>query len=123
MLQPIASMDVSDLGELEISPHVLELIAKYSILEIDGVKDLDGGFTNEITDFFNKGNGTNGVKVILDENNVKVDAYVIIKYGNVIQNLALNIQENIKSSLENMTGLNVSEINIYISGIEIDTNE
>ena len=46
------------------------------------------------------------------------DLYMIVEYGVQIPEVAWNVQENVKKSVETMTGLSVVEVNIYIQGIE-----
>ena len=59
-----------------------------------------------------------GVKVEVGEKEAAVDLYMIVDYGVQIPEVAWNVQENVKKSIETMTGLSVVEVNIYIQGIE-----
>ena len=45
--------------------------------------------------------------------------YIIVEYGVRIPEVAWNIQEKVKNSVENMTGLTVTEVNIHVQGINM----
>lgn len=108
-------------GEVNISPHVIETIAKLSTVEIEGVVDINGGFASEIAEFLGRNN--RGIKVSLDDEDTSIDLSITIKNGYVLTDLAEKVQENVKNTVENMTGLNVSQVNVHINGIEFDEPE
>jgi len=60
-----------------------------------------------------------GVKVTVDNGNVDVDVSVILDYGYNIPATSSKIQARVKSSIENMTGLNVTDVNVRIAGINV----
>ena len=51
---------------------------------------------------------------------VHVDINITVRYGYSIPSVSGKVQEKIKSTIENMTGLNVSDVNVRISGIEMN---
>ena len=71
-----------------------------------------------IVEKFGKKNPTRWVKEEVGEKEAAVDLYMIVDYGVQIPEVAWNVQENVKKSIETMTGLSVVEVNIYIQGIE-----
>ena len=46
-----------------------------------------------------------------------VDIYVNIEFGDSIPDTAFKIQENVKNTVETMTGLEVSIVNVHVQGI------
>lgn len=108
-------IDETDLGIIRISPDVIEVIARISTLDVEGVIELNNSsFLGINTD------GSKGIKVEVGEKEVAVDISVNIKYGYSIPSLAESIQLSVKESIETMTGLNVIEVNIAISNVQID---
>ena len=81
---------------------------------------LSSSITSEIAEFFTR-NATKGIRVDVNENEARIDISIIIKSGYKISKLAETAQEVVKDSIENMTGIRVNEVNIYISGIELET--
>ena len=64
-----------------------------------------------------------GVKIELDNNEVVIDLFVIVKYGVKIPDVAFSIQNSVKNSVETMTGLKVRAVNINVQGVTFDKNE
>ncbi|NLI60612.1 MAG: Asp23/Gls24 family envelope stress response protein [Clostridiales bacterium] len=103
-----------DRGKITFADDVVATIAGLAALEVEGVASMSAG----IVEKFGKKTPTRGVKVEVGEKEAAVDLYMIVDYGVQIPEVAWNVQENVKKSIENMTGLSVVEVNIYIQGIE-----
>ena len=54
------------------------------------------------------------------EEHVSVDLSLNIKYGYNIPGVSEKVQDKVKSAIENMTGLNVLDVNIKIAGVNMD---
>lgn len=108
-------------SNLTISEEVIGIIAGLAAAEVDGVSGMTLGFVDGINQMLgNNKKYTKGVKIELDENNVTIDLYVIVKYGVKIPDVAFSIQSSVKSSVESMTGLNVKAVNINVQGVTFD---
>lgn len=114
---------MADLGNIKISNEVVAIIAGISSTEIEGVYAMSGGITEGISTILGKKNFSKGVKVETNENETKIDVNLIVDYGVKIPEIAAKVQQNIMSAVTNMTGLEVSEINVYIQGINIPKEE
>ncbi len=66
---------------------------------------------------------TKGVKVEIDEKTVKIDTNIIVEYGARIPDVAFEIQTKVKKSVETMTGLKVSEVNVNVQGVHAITEK
>lgn len=55
--------------------------------------------------------------------NVQVDLTINIAYGYSIPDVSKAVQEKVKSAIETMTGLAVSEINIRIADVDLDNDK
>ena len=102
-------MENNNFGQVKISNDVVATIAGLAALEVEGVE------TN--TTFTDKILKNNGVKIQIEEEEVSLDVMVMIDYGVSIPEIALKIQENVKNTVETMTGLKVSQVNIHVQGI------
>ncbi|MCT4585059.1 MAG: Asp23/Gls24 family envelope stress response protein [Peptostreptococcaceae bacterium] len=116
-------MEEKDYGQIKISEDVIGTIANLAALEITGVSQMHGGLTGNITEMLGKKSFTKGVRVELEEEKVTIDLYLFIDYGVVIPDVSWKIQENVKSTVENMTGLNVELVNVHIEGITFQKEE
>ena len=112
-----------DVGTVKIADDVVALIAAFAAVEVEGVHSLAGGIT---LDILNKG-GTKklgkGVRVDVTENSVNTQVSVILDFGYNIPVTSSNIQKRVKSSLESMTGLTVTDVNVRIVGVEMPKEE
>ena len=89
-----------------------------TVAEVSGVAEMAGGFAGGISEVFSgKKNMAKGIKVEINEKNVVIDVNIIVEYGSRIPDVAFDIQKRIKSSVENMTGLNVEQVNVHVQGV------
>ena len=103
---------------IRISDEVIASIASVAAAQVEGVSDMSGNLVNDIGDvFLGKKSGRKGVKVSSGQEEVELDLYINVKYGARIPEVANKVQENVKKSVESMTDLRVSRVNIHIQGI------
>ena len=106
---------------IEISNDVIAVIAGVAVSEVQGVASMSGGFAGGITEVLSgKKNMAKGIKVDKTENTAKIDVNIIVEYGSRIPDVALEIQNRVKKSVESMTGFKVEEVNVHVQGV--DTN-
>ena len=107
---------------IKISNDVVAVIAGVAVSEVQGVSGLDGGFAGGISEVLSgKKNLAKGIKVESAEKDVKIDVNIIVEYGSRIPDVAFEIQNRVKKAVENMTGLNVEEVNVHVQGVNTDT--
>ena len=68
-------------------------------------------------------NVTRGVKVEVGTEEVSVDLYTIIEYGQPIQRVATEAQENVRKSIEAMTGLKVVRVDVHVQGVSFEKDK
>ena len=110
----------NNLGAIRIADEVVSIIAGLAATEVDGVAGMSGGLVGGIAEMLGRKNFAKGVKVEVGEKEAAADLYIIVKYGVRIPDVALAVQENVKQAIETMTGLEVSDVNIRIAGVEMD---
>lgn len=116
----VADQDDS-IGNIKISVEVVAKIASIAATEIDGVSCMRSNFVNEVAQKLGaKKSGTQGVKVEIADEMATIDLYLVVDYGVKIPELAWNVQEKVKESVEAMTGLAVTAVNIHIEGINFE---
>lgn len=106
-------------GSVNISDDVVAIIAGVAATEIPGVAGMSGGITGGITEMLGMKNLSKGVKVDLGDNETILDIFIIVEYGSNIGDLGKKVQKNVKDSIETMTGLNVSKVNVNVQGVNI----
>ena len=121
-------LDVQEIEEsnegIKISNDVVAVIAGVAVSEVRGVASMSGGFAGGITEVLSgKKNLSKGIKVDADEKEVKIDVNIIVEYGTRIPDVAFEIQNRVKKSVENMTGLKVAEVNVHVQGVKTEREE
>lgn len=111
-----------DIGEIKISADVITVIAHTVANEIEGVSGMSSGIADNISSVLGRKPSSKGVKVELTDKGVVIDFYVTVDFGARIPDVAWRIQERVKSSVESMSGMHVSAINIHVQGVSFDKN-
>ena len=115
--------DENSMGEVKIADDVVAVIAGLAASEVDGVASMAGGFTNEINTRLGMKNLSKGVKVDVLEGVVTVSIALILKYNYNIMEVSSQVQNKVKTAVENMTGLDVADVNIKVAGMEMEVQE
>ena len=103
---------------IRIADDVIKCIAAFAASEIEGVAGMAGNATNDIIARLGGKTLEKGVRVTIDENEVKLMLSINVRYGCSIPEVSRKVQDKVRSTIENMTGFSVSEIDINIAGIE-----
>ncbi|MGN1181035.1 MAG: Asp23/Gls24 family envelope stress response protein [Suilimivivens sp.] len=111
-----------DLGTVKIADDVVASIASIAASEVDGVVSMAGNIGNELKSKMGVKNLAKGVKVEVIGKSVKADIALVVEYGYNIPAISQKVQEKVKSTIENMTGLDVKDVNIRIAGVNMIKN-
>ena len=109
----------SNTGTVKIADDVVAMIAGIAATEVDGVAAMAGNISHEFMSKVGVKNLKKGVKVEVIGKMVRVDLALIMEYGYNIPASSRKVQERVKSAIENMTGLEVSDVNIRIAGVNM----
>ena len=112
-----------NLGEVKIADEVVAIIAALAATEVEGVASMAGNITNELIGKLGMKNLSKGVKVDVLEGIVTVSLALNLKYNYSIVEVSARVQEKVKNAIENMTGLEVADVNIKVAGVEMESQE
>ena len=113
----------ASLGEVKIADEVVAIIAALAATEVEGVASMAGNITNEVIGKLGIKNLSKGVKVDVLEGVVTVSLTLNIKYNYSIVDVTGKVQEKVKNAVENMTGLEVADVNIKVAGVEMEKQD
>lgn len=103
---------------IKIASDVIAVISGVAVSEVKGVFAMAGGFAGGISEVLKgKKNLAKGIKVETENNKAKIDVNIIVEYGARIPDIAFEIQNRVKKSVEEMTGLKVEEVNVHVQGV------
>lgn len=108
------------LGEIEVAPEVIEVIAGIAVNEVEGVAATRGNFATGVAERFGKKVHSKGVKSTIDDDQISIDVYCSVEYGYSIPKVAKTIQTSIRQAIYNMTSIDTSEVNVHITSIQFE---
>ena len=113
---------INDGGTISYANEVIAIISGIAASEIEGIAGMvtTGGLGEIIS---KNRNITRGVKVEVGTEEVSVDLYTIVEYGQPIQKVASEVQENVRKSIESMTGLKVVRVDIHVQGVSFEKDK
>ena len=117
---------VTDQGRTSIADGVVAKIAGIATREVDGVYAVGGGTARAVGAVRERMGGkthSQGVSVEVGERQAAVDVDVVLEYGTAIADVANGIRRNVIQSIERMTGLEVTEVNVAVNDIHIPNED
>ena len=108
-----------NLGEIKIADEVVAIIAGLAATEVDGVSSMTGNATRELVSKLGMKSLSKGVKVDVLDGIVTVSLVLNLKYVYNIKDTTQKVQEKVKAAIENMTGLEVADVNIRVAGVDM----
>lgn len=116
----IEQLNESDVNGIKISDEVVAIIAGIAASDVAGVAGMSGGLVGGISEILGKKNFSKGIKVDVGEKDAIIEIYIIVDYGVRIPDVAWEIQNKVKKSVEEMTGLIVKKVNIHVQGVKVE---
>ena len=108
-------------GTVHVAGEVVAIIAGLAATEVEG--SMAGNITNELVSKLGMKNLSKGVKVEVTDDSVEVNLSLNIAYGYSIPEVSNRVQERVKAAIENMTGLQVLEVNIRIASVDMENSK
>lgn len=106
--------------KVRISEEVIATIAGIAASDNENVASMGGGFVDGIAGMLGRRAPSKGIKVELRENQVVLDIAVVMQYGCKIHEAARDMQNRVRTAVEEMTGLEVLSVNVSVIGININ---
>lgn len=105
---------VQENGKVMISEMVISSIVAQSVSEVEGIISL----CTKSGEAVSKKNLNKGMKIVIaQDDTLSVDCNVIVEYGHSVVTVAKAVQDAITSSIESMTGIQVSNVNVNVCGV------
>ncbi len=103
-------------GKTTIAPDVLVTIARLSAISVPGVSRMAGvpGGVNRVF----KHGINNGVRILVENNTVYADLFVILRRDVNVRDVSRSIQHQISRAISEMVGMDVGKVNVHIEDID-----
>ena len=107
--------------KLTISEDVIEAIAMNATKDIEGVSSFSNRPNDVVTTIKSRSlKVMSPVRILQDGDDLSISIYINVAPENKIQDIAAEVQKNVKEAIQNMTGRLVSKVNVIIAGINFE---
>ena len=106
-------------GQITYANEVIATIVSVATSEVEGITGIAGS-SSPLSGRMNKGKIPRGVRVDMNNGDVSVDVSVTVDYGMPIQKVGRSAQENVRKSIESMTGLHVDKVDLHVVGVSFE---
>ena len=113
------TLENGNMGQVQIADEVVAIIAGLAATEVEGVASMAGNITNELVSKLGKKSLSKGIRVKVEDGIVNVNVALNIAYGYSVPKTCKKVQEKVKAAIENMTGLEVEQVDIQIANVSI----
>ena len=111
---PAEGLDQTDVALIS------DVVTAMAVMEQEGVCGLSTGIGSDIAEMLGMKSAAKGVRIVSDkEGRLFVECNVVANFGYSVFELAKNVQDAVRSSLESVTGLNVAKVNVNVCGIAL----
>ncbi len=107
-------------GKVSISDEVIATIAGVAATEGYGIVGMASRKIKDgISELLGRENLSRGVEVSVADDKLIIKLFIAVGYGVRISEVARNVQESVRYSVQNMTGLEVSRVDIVVQGVKV----
>gem|GEM_PF-141361 len=117
----VASSLSSEMGNIRISDSIVAKASGMAASGVEGVAGMSSG--SGIAEAFGKKNVGRGIKVEVGQQEAVINLYMIMNYGVMINKVAREVQQKVKAAVEDLTGLQVKEVNVHVQGVQMPAPE
>ena len=112
----------NEYGVISIDREVIARIAGYAAIECYGIVGMAAKNVKDgLVQLLKLESLTKGIRIqVNEENKVILDLHIIVEYGTNISAIADNIISTVKYSVEEFTGVEVEDVNIFVDGVRVD---
>ncbi len=109
----------NEFGVIRIADEVVATVAGLAAVEVEGVANMSGGWGTDLVEKLGKKNFGKGIKVEVKDDETAIDIFLSIQFGYAIPQVAENVQKEVKTAVETMTGLKVTAVNVHIVAVSM----
>ena len=103
-------------GNLNISVGVIQEIVREAILEIEGIAGL-APLPMNWKEYLLRAKKSDSIRIDMHIDTVAVTVGICVDAGVPVQKLARTVQQQVKNSVQEMTGLAVSKVCVYVAAM------
>ncbi len=113
------AIESQSFGVIRVARPVLSTIVVNTVLQIPGVVRM-AQVTDQWSRLLGREVPREGVVLTIKNNTVSADLYIIVASGSSIVEVGTVVQEEVAAAIEEMLGMQVQDVNVYIQDIAQD---
>ncbi|AUS09287.1 Asp23/Gls24 family envelope stress response protein [Laceyella sacchari] len=120
------SLEVStQYGQIEVANEVIATVAGIAAMDCYGLVGMASRsqLKDGITELLRRENLSKGIEVRSEHGEIVIDMHIIVGYGTKISEVAHNVQSKVRYTLDQMIGLKVNQVNIFVQGVRLVNEE
>ena len=99
---------------------VISIIAMEAMREVEGFGSISNPLSKDLAELIGKKSAARGVSVLPEEDSVSIDVFISVKYNYSVVQVSQAIQEAIRKSVEDMTGIPVKAVNVHVGSVAFE---
>ena len=107
-------------GHINVNESVIANLAGAAAIECYGVVGMSSrNIQDGIAELFGWDSMDKGIDIELENNEIIANIFLQVEYGVKINEVAHNVMERVKYSLERFVGIPVREVNVHVQGVRV----
>jgi uncharacterized alkaline shock family protein YloU len=106
------------MGAVRVANEVIASIAAMAACEIDGVAGMDEQNARHFGDWVRRQTAHRGVRIQVDpDRTIHLEVFLTVRADAPMAEVAGRVQANVVEAVERMLGLDVAEVNVFVSSV------
>ncbi|MFC7392512.1 Asp23/Gls24 family envelope stress response protein [Scopulibacillus cellulosilyticus] len=112
-------------GQINVSSEVIATIAGGAAVDCYGIVGMASQhqLKDGLTELLGRDNFGRGIVVHNEDDNLTIDMYIIVSYGTKISEVARLVQTKVNETIEQMLGIKIGAINIFVQGVRLKNGQ
>lgn len=109
-------------GRIVLSEELLADLAGHAAYECRGLAGMSSiSLRDGLSVLLKRENLSRGIKVQFADDRLIIDLNIVVTYGSRIQEVAADVMNKVKHTIEKVTGIQVAGVNINVQGVQAAT--
>jgi len=110
--------EAATLGAVRVANEVIASIAALAASEIEGVAGMDEAAARHFGDWVRRQTAHRGVRVQVEaDRSIHLEVFITVDSEAQLADVASSVQSNVVEATERMLGLEVGEVNVFVSSV------
>ncbi len=110
----------NDIGKIIISKEVIATLAGIATMDCCGIVGMASQKIKDgIAELLGREALGKGVEVVLKNEQININVFIIVSYGTKISEIAKNTMEKVRHTVEQYAGILVDHVQVHVQGVRV----